>query len=117
MPDRVDIDTLRITFRDASGHEERARGIAQQAAALLADLIAERPISFGVPPSAQHRAPAEVPLDLGTVSNAAAARRIAEAAYEAATSAERRRPAEPPTGSKSRNGRDPRSSEMPSLRS
>jgi hypothetical protein len=81
------IDLLRLRVENGAGHEHRLGPVARQAAAILADRLAER-LATGpsaVPSRAAHLVAAPVSLSLAGMSDAAAAERIASAWLTALT--------------------------------
>lgn len=75
MPD-LEIENLRLTFRNAAGHEHRIASIAERAMALLAERMEQR-ISAPARPSA----PAY--LDLAKTGDEQAARIVADLCLDA----------------------------------
>jgi hypothetical protein len=78
MPD-LEIESLRLTFRNATGHEHRIASIAERAMALLAERMEER---RSMPPIADLR-PAPARLDLAATGDEQAARVVADLCLEA----------------------------------
>ena len=75
MPD-LDIANLRLTFRNAAGHEHRIASIAERAMALVAERMEQRVAT----PSRQ---PAPAQLDLARTGDEQAARIVADMCMEA----------------------------------
>jgi len=70
----LEIQNLRLTVRNAQGHEHRIASIAERAMALVAERADDRWRSSAA--SAQQ--PSAVHLDLGTIGDEQAARMIAD---------------------------------------
>lgn len=75
----LEIQNLRLTFRNAKGHEHRIAPIAERAMALLAERLEERAPHTAAPPNP----PPAVHLDLAATADEQAARQIADVCLEA----------------------------------
>jgi len=81
----LEIENLRLTFRNASGHEHRVAPIAERAMALLAQRVEERWRSSAAtrPQQAHGLDPSPLSLDLGATGDEQAAGLIADLCLEA----------------------------------
>jgi hypothetical protein len=84
------IDRLRIRFEDVGGQEHRLKAISARSAAILQAMVQQRLVEAGIDVTGRHvadLAAGPVKADLARERDEVVARRLAEAAYLALTTA------------------------------